>query len=236
MRKLLILTVAIMIAFFGFQSCESANATNTETEIPAESTETKTPAPEKKEELTKDGLQVGDTAPDFNLKNIDGEFYSLKSLKMADGSEPKGYIVTFTCNTCPYAVANEDRLVALQNSMSAKGYPVVAINPNDPELKAGDSFEKMQERAQEKGFNFLYLFDEKQEVFPVYGATRTPEIYLLDADLVVKYTGAIDNNTMDPEGVTVKYVEDAVAALEAGNEPEPNFTRAIGCSIKVKKS
>ena len=228
-----ILTVTIVIiAALSFFACESSQNNTEESAKAVQVSEQKADEP-KKEVLEKDGLQVGDTAPDFNLKNIDGNYYSLKDIKLEDGSTPKGYIVTFTCNTCPYAVANEDRLIALQTKMSEKGYPVIAINPNNPNKSAGDSFEKMQVRANEKGFNFLYLFDEKQEVFPLYGATRTPEIYLLDQNLTVKYTGAIDNNTMDAEEVSVKYVEDAIKAIEAGNEPDPNFTKAIGCTIKV---
>ena len=85
---------------------------------------------------------MGDTAPDFKLKNIDGKYYSLADMTLEDGSKPKGYIVVFTCNTCPYAVANEDRLIELHNNMSKKGYPVVAIQPNDPQRKPGDSMEK----------------------------------------------------------------------------------------------
>ena len=94
----------------------------------------------------------------------------------------------------------------------------------------------MQDRAAEKGFPFLYLMDEKQEVFPVYGATRTPEIYLLDQDLTLRYTGAIDNNAMDASAVSIKYVEDAVEAIDTGKDPNPDFTRALGCSIKKKST
>ena len=180
------------------------------------------------------GLQVGDTAPDFNLKNIDGSMVSLAGLKEADSSI-KGFIVTFTCNTCPYAVMYEDRLIALHNEYAPQGWPVVAIQPNDPEVRPGDSFEEMKIRAEQKGFPFVYLFDEGQEVFPQYGATRTPHVFLLDAALKVRYIGAIDNNPQDAEAATEHYVADAIAALEAGQEPDPNYTKAIGCTIKVKK-
>ena len=226
--------LVLFLAALSFIACENAN-TDTTNEAAAEKVEEV--APKKvKETLTKGGLQVGDTAPDFELKNVDGNTYSLSSIKLEDGSEPKGFIVTFTCNTCPYAVAYEDRLIELHNDMVKKGYPIVAINPNDPSMKAGDSFEKMQERATQKEFPFLYLFDEKQEVFPVYGATRTPEMYVLDKDLVVRYTGAIDDNYQDAAAVEVKYVRSAIDAIDGGKEPDPAFTKAIGCSIKVKKS
>lgn len=179
---------------------------------------------------TTTGLKVGDKAPDFQLKNVDGRMVS-----MADFKDVKGYIVTFTCNTCPYAVMYEDRIIALHNKFAPMGYPVIAIQPNDPEAQPGDAFDKMQARAKEKGFPFVYLFDEGQKVYPQYGATRTPEIYLLDKNLTVRYTGAIDDNAQDAAAVTVKYVENAVAALEKGGNPEPSFVKAVGCSIKVKK-
>lgn len=181
------------------------------------------------------GLKVGDKAPDFKLKNIDGKYYSLEDVKDANGEKPKGYIVTFTCNTCPYAVMYEDRLVELHNAMAPKGYPVVAIMPNDTDIKPGDDLAAMGKRAEDKGFDFLYLIDEKQEVFPAYGASRTPEIYLLDSDMVVRYTGAIDDNAQDASAVKTNYVMDAVASLEAGKSPDPAKTKAIGCSIKVKR-
>lgn len=175
------------------------------------------------------GFQVGDKASDFNLKGVDGKMHSLASM-----TDAKGYIVTFTCNTCPYAVMYEDRLLALQNEFGAKGYQVVAINPNDPDVKAGDSFAEMKVRAKEKGFNFPYLFDEGQKVYPIYGATKTPHVFLLDKALTVKYIGAIDDNARDADAVEVRYLADAINALEMGKNPDPSFTKAIGCSIKTK--
>ena len=175
------------------------------------------------------GYHIGDTATDFKLKNVDGNFVSL-----ADYENVKGYIVTFTCNHCPYAVMYEDRLIDIHNRYAAKGYPVVAINPNDPEVKPGDSFEAMQVRAEEKSFPFAYLMDEGQKVYPQFGATKTPHVYLLDADLKVRYIGAIDDNARDADEVEEKFLENAIAALEAGKNPDPATTKAIGCSIKTK--
>ena len=177
-----------------------------------------------------DGFKVGDKAVDFNLKNIDGKMVSMAGMKDA-----KGYIVTFTCNTCPYAIKYEDRLIDLHNKYAPQGYPVIAINPNDPAVKEGDSVEAMKVRASEKSFPFVYLFDEGQKVYPKYGATKTPHVFLLDKDMTVKYIGAIDDNTNDASAVKVKYVENAIANMEAGKDPDPSFTKAIGCSIKTKK-
>jgi len=176
------------------------------------------------------GYQVGDKAADFKLKNVDGKMVSL-----ADMKDAKGFVVTFTCNHCPYSVLYEDRLIDLHNEMAAKGYPVVAINPNDPVVQPEDSFEGMQERSKEKKFPFVYLFDDNQKVYPLFGATRTPHVFLLDKEMVVQYIGAIDNNAKNPDAVTINYVKDAIMALEEGKNPDPNFTKAIGCSIKKQK-
>ncbi len=182
--------------------------------------------------LIEKGYKVGDIADDFKLKNIDG-----KMISMADYKDAKGFIVVFTCNTCPYSVANEDRLNALDAKYKAKGYPVIAINPNNPSVQPGDSFEKMKVRAKEKSFSFPYLFDDGQKVFPKYGATKTPHVYVLNKEdegfLKVKYIGAIDDSSRNASNVKTKYVENAVDALLDGKEVETTNTKAIGCSIKV---
>ncbi|WMI65971.1 thioredoxin family protein [Aestuariibaculum sp. YM273] len=177
------------------------------------------------------GYKIGDIAEDFSLKNIDGKMVSLSDYK-----EAKGFIVTFTCNTCPFAVAYEDRIVALDKKYASKGYPVIAIMPNNTDIKPGDNLDAMKERAESKGFTFPYLIDSEQTVFPKYGATKTPHMFVLQKTKkgnVVKYIGAIDDNYKDAESVTTKYVEDAVDALLAGKEVEQKETKAIGCSIKV---
>lgn len=176
-----------------------------------------------------EGYEVGDKATDFSLKNIDGTFVSLSDYKDA-----KGYIVIFTCNTCPYAIMYEDRIMGLHKKYASMGYPVIAINPNDPQVQPGDSVEKMKVRAQEKGIDYPYLFDAGQMVFPQYGATRTPHVFLLNKERIVKYIGAIDDNPRSAESVGVKFVEEAIAALETGKDPNPSFTKAVGCGIKVK--
>lgn len=178
------------------------------------------------------GYEIGDAATDFKLKNVDGKMISL-----ADYKDAKGYIVIFSCNTCPYVVAYEDRMIELHHTYSKKGFPVIAINPNDPELSPGDSFEKMQERAKEKKFPFAYVFDEKQEIFPQYGATRTPHVYLLEKTNngnIVRYIGAIDDNFKDATAVQERFLENAIDAILNNEEVSVKTTRAIGCTIKVK--
>lgn len=176
------------------------------------------------------GYKVGDKATDFKLKSVDNKMYS-----MADYKDAKGFIVVFTCNHCPFAVKYEDRIIDLAKKYKSKGYVLLAINPNDPAAQPEDSFELMQKRAKEKKFTFPYLFDEGQKIYPQYGATKTPHVFLLDKNLVVKYIGAIDDNVEDATQVKEKYLENAITALEKGEEPTPNTTKAIGCTIKVKK-
>ncbi len=177
------------------------------------------------------GYKVGDVASDFSLPNVDG-----KMVSMSDYTDAKGFILVFTCNTCPYSVANEDRIIALDAKYKTKGYPVIAINPNNPKAIKGDDLADMNARATEKGFTFPYLQDVGQKVYPKYGASRTPHVYILnkkDDKLVVEYIGAIDNSSRDASAVTEKYVENAVDALLSGQHPKKTFTRAIGCSIKT---
>jgi peroxiredoxin len=175
------------------------------------------------------GYAVGDTIQDFKLKNVDGDFLSL-----SDYDDAKGFIIIFTCNTCPYSVANEDRIIALNDTYEESGYPVIAINPNSPIAVPEESVEKMKIRAEEKGFNFPYLLDEGQKVYPKFGATKTPHVFIVTKnDMKVQYIGAIDNSSRDADAVTEKYVENAVDALLAGKKIEKTTTVAIGCSIKV---
>lgn len=176
------------------------------------------------------GLQIGDTASDFSLVGVDGNTYSLAQYKDA-----KGFIVIFTCNHCPFAVMYEDRINTLAKMYKDKGYVLLAINPNDPEVQPKDSYDLMVERAKDKSFVFPYLFDEGQKIYPKYGATKTPHVFLLDNNKVVKYIGAIDDNAQDASAVTEKFLENAIAAIEKGEKPSPEVTKAIGCSIKVKK-
>jgi peroxiredoxin len=177
------------------------------------------------------GYKPGDKATDFSLKSVDGKMYS-----MADYKDAKGFIVVFTCNTCPFAVKYEDRVNDLAKKYKSKGYVLLAINSNDPEVQPDDTFVLMQKKAKAKGFAFPYLVDEGQKIYPQYGATKTPHVFLLDKNLVVKYIGAIDDNSDDASAVKQHYLEDAIAALDSGKDPSPAVTKAIGCSIKAKKA
>lgn len=177
-------------------------------------------------------LKAGDTAPDFKLKNVDNKEVSFASFPKA-----KGYIVVFTCNTCPYAVGYEQRIIDLDKKFKPQGYPVIAINPNDPEASKADTFDKMQDLAKEKKYPFPYLLDPGQKITDEYGAKRTPHIFIVSKTAkgnVVEYVGAIDN---DPEGTKadkVKYAEDVIAALKSNQKPALTQTKEIGCTVKRK--
>ncbi len=181
---------------------------------------------------TADGLKVGDKAKDFKLKNAtDGKMVSL-----ADYTEAKGFILTFTCNTCPYAKMYEQRIIDLHNEFAPKGYPVIAINPNDVVKQPGDSLDEMKKRAEEKEYPFVYLQDETQQITRDFGATKTPHMYILDKDLNVLYIGGIDNNPKDGSAADTHFVKDAINELMEGKEVSTKTSKAIGCSIKWKES
>lgn len=181
------------------------------------------------------GMGVGDYATDFELENIDG-----KKVSLADYKDNKGFIVVFTCNTCPYAKMYEQRIMELDQKYASQGFPVIAINPNDIDQQPGDSMGEMKKRAKDKGYSFPYLRDDSQAVATAYGATKTPHVYVLNEEATGKYKiefiGAIDDSPRDASDVEKTYVEDAVDALLAGNKPTVTGARAIGCTIKWKES
>jgi peroxiredoxin len=231
MKKIQFLSLAALALFA--MSCGEAETKDTEnTEEKTEEVTTQV-EDETEDDMTPVGYKIGDTATDFNLMNVDGNMVSL-----ANYPDAKGFIVIFTCNHCPFSIAYEDRINALDSMYKPLGYPVIAINPNDPAVNADDSYELMKVRATEKNFSFPYLFDEGQLIYPQYGATKTPHVFLLnkgEGRLVVRYIGAIDNNHEDPNDVSERYVEDAVNSLLADEPIAVESTVAIGCGIKAKK-
>jgi len=176
--------------------------------------------------------RIGDAVANFRLKNVNGSMVSL-----SDFSSQKGVIIIFTCNHCPFSKAYEERVGALNERFAAQGYPVVAINPSDPKTYEDDTFEQVRERAKSKGFSYPYLVDDTQTVSRAFGASRTPQAYILKNNggtFVVQYIGTLDDNPQDPTSVTKRYVEDAVTNLLAGKPVVITTTKAIGCAIKWK--
>lgn len=186
-------------------------------------------------ELTRNrvaGYGVGDAVADFRLKNVDGKMVSLKDFQSA-----KGFIIIFISNHCPFSKSYEDRVIAIDKKYASQGYPVIAINPNDPEAYEEDSFVNMQARAKDKGYTYPYLTDNTQAVTKLFGAARTPHAFVLNKEngkIVVQYIGAIDDNAQDPVNVTKHYVADAVNSLLLGKPVVTPTTKAIGCAIKWK--
>jgi peroxiredoxin len=181
------------------------------------------------------GFKVGETVPEITLTNpLTGD-----DVSTADYEEAKGFIVVFTCNHCPYAQKYEQRIIELAEEFNAQGYPVIAISPNDPAAYPDDAPKQMAARAKEMSYPFPYLFDETQAVAKEFGAAVTPETRVLartEAGLVLRYRGAIDDHYQDPTNVKRAYTADAVNALIAGEAIETTSAKAVGCSVKWKKS
>lgn len=183
--------------------------------------------------LANNGYSVGSTVATFSLKNVDEKHVSLDDYK-----DKKGVILIFTCNHCPYAKMYEQRIMDLDAKYAAEGFPVVAINPNDPTNYPDDSYENMQKRAKKMNYSFPYLIDETQEVAKAFGAKKTPHVYVLEnknGTYLVRYIGAIDDSPQRAKEADEKYVETAVKAILEGDKISTTETKAIGCSIKWKE-
>jgi peroxiredoxin len=173
-------------------------------------------------------LPLGSPAPDFALPGVDGATHAL-----ADYADAKALVLVQFCNHCPYVLAWEDRLAAIAADYAGRGVRVVAVSSNDAEAYPEDSFEKMQEHAQKKGFPFDYVYDESQELARALGSERTPEVFVFDQERMLRYHGAIDDNR-DQRSVRTQYLRDALGAvLRAGKPPVPE-SEPVGCSVKYR--
>ena len=175
-------------------------------------------------------LKPGDKAVPFELPGVDDRRHALE-----DYADKESVAVVFTCNHCPYARAWENRLIEIQTDYAARGVQLVAISANDAKRYPDDSFPRMRDRSEEKGFNFPYLYDESQEVARAYGAQRTPEIFLFDKGGTLRYHGMVDDNYDDPAAVRVHYLREALEAVLAGTEPSTAQTTPVGCTIKWRQ-
>jgi peroxiredoxin len=176
-----------------------------------------------------DPLAIGASAPmtDAPMTTTAGE-----TLTLADAAGENGLLVMFTCNTCPYVKAWEDRYNAVAEAAAERGIGMVAVNPNVAYRDRGDSMADMQARAKAQGYAFPYAVDENAALADAFGATKTPELFLFDADMTLVYHGAIDDNAQDAEAVEAPYAMNAMQALAAGEEVAEPVTKSIGCSIK----
>ncbi len=174
-------------------------------------------------------LELGMTAPDFDLPGVDGKSYSLASFAGA-----RALTVVFACNHCPHVIGTEERMQQFYADFRDQGMAMVSINSNETDSHPTDSFEHMRQRAGEKGFEFPYVRDESQAVALAYGALRTPHFYLFDGDRKLRYTGRMDDNTLDAARATTRELRAAVEALLAGKEVPTPLTNPIGCNVKWK--
>lgn len=172
-------------------------------------------------------MQIDSAAPWFSLPSVDGQTYSLDSFKK------EFLVVIFTCNHCPYAQAYEQRLFSIAREFSEKA-DFVAINANDAAKYPDDSFERMKERASEKGFPYPYLHDETQRVAKAYGALVTPHVFVFDRERKLIYQGGVDNNWENGDAATKHYLYDALSAASDGKNIARKMAPVIGCSVKWK--
>ncbi|MFY9469441.1 MAG: thioredoxin family protein [Solirubrobacterales bacterium] len=172
-------------------------------------------------------LSIGDTAPAFKLPGTDG-------IEHAYGGYDDATVVIFTCNHCPYALAWEDRLLAVARDYADRGVRVLTINPNDDSIKPADSFDAMTRRLAENPWPIPYLRDEGQEVATAYGAKTTPDVFVFDADDRLVYRGAPDADYEDPS-LNASWLRAALDAVLAGGTPDPAETEPVGCSVKWKR-
>ena len=177
-------------------------------------------------------LDLGSILPlgDIKMADISG-----KDISLNDAKGKNGLLVIFSCNTCPWVIAWEDRYVELADSYKDKGVGIVAINSNEKQFETVDSMKEMQAHAKEQGYNFYYTMDNGSKLASEFGATRTPHIYLFDKKDKLVYRGAIDDNARKPDKVENTYLADAIDNMLAGNTIDPTATKALGCAIKFAK-
>jgi peroxiredoxin len=178
------------------------------------------------------GYTLGDIVASFALTNVDN-----RTISLAEYKNQRGIIVVFTSNHCPFSKAYEDRIIALDRKFGPQGFPVIALLSSDATLYEEDSFDRMQARARQKNYTFPYLLDDSQAVAKAFGATRTPQVYVLKRAgerFTVEYIGSIDDSPQDAANAQRTYVDDAVTSLLMGKPIVTPLTKAIGCAIKLK--
>lgn len=176
-------------------------------------------------------LAMGDAMPasDVKMKNVNG-----KELTLASLASTQGTVVVFTCNACPWAKMWQSRVAEIGNAAAAAGLGVVAINSNDPAVNAEDSYVEMKKRAKDLKFGFPYVVDATSDIARAFGATRTPEAFVFDAEGKLVYHGTVDDSPRDAAAVKDAWLKDAVAAVAAGKIVSVTETKAMGCSIKFR--
>ncbi len=174
-------------------------------------------------------LEIGDTAPmqSTKMESTVGEMVSLQDVKASNG-----LLVMFTCNTCPFVVAWEDRYESIQQQAKKNNIGVILVNSNEGKRDGDDSFDAMKKHGKEKGFTAPYVVDTDSKLANAFGAATTPHVYLFDKSMKLAYVGAIDDNYKSASDADKHYLKDAMNSLVAGKMINPNKTKALGCSIK----
>jgi peroxiredoxin len=176
-----------------------------------------------------DGIDIGHPAPEFELPHVDGELH-----RLGGEADAAATVVYWTCNHCPYALAWHERLHDVARDYSGRGVRFLAINSNDAERHPADSPEAMRQRVEADGdWPHPYLYDETQEVARSFGAERTPDVFVFDRDLRLRYRGAPDADYNDPSHGAA-WLREALDAVLEGREPARPYTDPVGCTIKWK--
>jgi peroxiredoxin len=178
---------------------------------------------------TEKGLKIGDKAPltDRSMKDVNGKNFTLTQQMSANG-----LLVIFSCNTCPFVIATQERYIHIAKVAKANKIGLIVVNSNEAQRGDVDSFDEMKRYAQEQAYDFPYVVDEKHVLADAFGATKTPDIFLFDKDFILKYKGAIDDSHRNPENVRNRFLENAIKALVQGEKIDPAITPAVGCTIK----
>jgi len=177
-------------------------------------------------------LAIGAKSPmqDVKMKDISGEQWSLNDLK-----KENGLLVIYSCNTCPFVIAWEDRYPALGEFCKANNIGMVLVNSNVAKRGDDDSFDNMKRHAKEKGYNTAYVIDENAALADAMGARTTPHVFLFNKEMELAYRGAIDDNHKSANDVTTPYLSIAIESLVKGETIKTAETKALGCSIKRNK-
>ena len=190
------------------------------------------------------GLEPGDTAVDFKLRNAQSFVSEKHSEKSKNSFKPvhmtleqtigeTGGVIMFTCNHCPYVVASEERIESIASLCRDNRLGFVGINSNDPIVYSSDNWDNMIIRAGDMSYPYLHDFD--QAIARAYGAERTPEFFLIDENGIIVYRGRLDDSPRDPTKATTSELVDAINSTLSNSPIEVNRTDPIGCSVKWKE-
>lgn len=184
-------------------------------------------------ENPREELEIGAKAPmlETPVKDVSGKMITMKEV-----AGENGLLVNFSCNTCPWVKRWEDRYNPIAELARENGIGVIALNPNTASRDRGDSFEDMQQRAEQSNYSFYYALDEQSKIAEAFGASRTPHIYLFNSVMELVYRGAIDDNARSAPEVEKPYLKNAIKELAAGKEITTKTSKSLGCTIKWPES